>query len=97
MVPSTTRKFDFAPRRNRLATRIKMPEPQINELKEALRDALERRGTLPALRAQIRRDVFSAMEDGGDVRHPTPPENIVINELIREYLAFNSALIMNTK
>ena len=44
-----------------------------------------------ALRAQIRRDVFVAMEDGGDVCHPTPPENIVLNELVREYLEFNSA------
>ena len=68
-----------------------MPDSQLSELKEALRDALERRGTLGTLRAQIRRDVFSAMEDGGDAKHPTPPENVILNELVREYLEFNSA------
>ena len=65
--------------------------PELDDLKDALREALERRGTLSTLRAQVRREVFSAMEDGGDAQHPTPPENVVLNELIREYLEFNSA------
>ena len=67
-----------------------MPE-LIGDLRDALRDALERRGTLDALRAQIRREVFTAMEDSSDAQHPTPPENMVLNELVREYLEFNSA------
>ena len=66
------------------------PHSELVELKDALRDALERRGTLGTLRAQIRRDVFNAMEDSGDAEHPTPKENLIINELIREYLAFNN-------
>ena len=66
-------------------------DPALGQLKDALKDALERRGTLNGLRAQIRRDVFSAMEDGDGPQHPTPPENVVLNELIREYLGFNSA------
>ena len=49
----------------------------IHDLKDALREALERRGTMSSLRAHIRRDIFAAMEDGEDVQHPTPPENMV--------------------
>jgi lisH domain-containing protein FOPNL len=65
--------------------------PQLDDLKDALKDALERRGILDTVRAQLRRDIFTTMEDGSDARHPTPPENVILNELIREYLAFNSA------
>ena len=49
----------------------------IHDLKDALREALERRGTMSSLRAHIRGDIFAAMEDGEDVQHPTPPENMV--------------------
>jgi lisH domain-containing protein FOPNL len=62
---------------------------ELRDLKDALRDALERRGSLGALRAQIRHEVFAAMEDGADAAHPTPPENVILNEMIREYLEFN--------
>ena len=66
-----------------------MAAPDIAALRDALRDALERRGKLGDMRAAIRKEVFCAMEDGSDAQHPTPPENVVVNELIREYLAFN--------
>ena len=56
----------------------------ISTLRDALRDALHRRGTLDQMRAKMRTDVFFAMEAGSDAQHPTPPENVVINELIRE-------------
>lgn len=62
----------------------------VSELKDALREALERKGELGKLRASIRSSVFSAMEDQEDVQPAMPGENIVINELIREYLAFNN-------
>lgn len=62
----------------------------VDALRDALRDALERRGILNNLRASIRSSVFSAMEDQEDAQPPMPGENIVINELIREYLAFNN-------
>ena len=62
----------------------------VDELKGALKDALERRGALSAVRAQLQREIFTAMEEGTDACHPTPPENIILNELVREYLEFNS-------
>ena len=63
----------------------------VNELKDALRAALERRGTLNTLRAEIRSEVFSAMEDPEEAGKPAPcGENIILNELIREYLTHNN-------
>ena len=63
---------------------------EVSELREALRDALDRRGVLRGLKAQLRAEVFSTLEDGDDVRPSLPHENLLINELIREYLAFNN-------
>ena len=63
---------------------------EVSELREALRDALDRRGVLRGLKAQLRAEVFSTLEDGDDVRPTLPHENLLINELIREYLAFNN-------
>jgi lisH domain-containing protein FOPNL len=62
----------------------------VADLKDALRDALERSGKLNDLRSQIRQSVFSAMEDPEDTRPQVCGENIIINELIREYLSFNN-------
>jgi lisH domain-containing protein FOPNL len=55
----------------------------------ALRETLERRGVLGELRASLRSEVFAAMDDADDARPPLTNENLLINELIREYLAFN--------
>ena len=66
-----------------------MATSDVAALKDALRDALERRGVMGDLRATMRREIFSAMEDPQDVRPHLASENLLINELIREYLAFN--------
>lgn len=66
-------------------------------LKAAMRDALDTSGTISHVKAEIRAAVFQSLSDvtqgevGGDrVRDPpVPPENLIINELIREYLSFN--------
>lgn len=59
-------------------------------LKDALRDALERRGTLGSLRASIRQEIFATLEDRDQDAHPRlHGDNLIINELIREYLEFN--------
>lgn len=50
---------------------------------------LENRGVLGQLRAQIRAEVFSALNDPTDSRPLVSRENFLINELIREYLDFN--------
>ncbi|XP_058496983.1 lisH domain-containing protein FOPNL [Solea solea] len=60
-----------------------------SELKCVLRDTLESRGVLGQLKARIRAEVFSALDDQREPRPPLSHENLIINELIREYLDFN--------
>ena len=50
----------------------------------------DRRGILDQLRANVRSEVLLAMEDTEEPPPQMPDENIVINELIRDYLAFNN-------
>ncbi|XP_076001714.1 centrosomal protein 20 [Genypterus blacodes] len=61
----------------------------ITELKCAVRETLESRGVLGQLKARIRAEVFSALDDQREPRPPLSHENLLINELIREYLEFN--------
>ncbi|XP_023145206.2 lisH domain-containing protein FOPNL [Amphiprion ocellaris] len=61
----------------------------ITELKCAVRETLEARGVLGQLKARIRAEVFSALDDQREPRPPLSHENLLINELIREYLEFN--------
>ncbi|KAM3624450.1 uncharacterized protein V6R79_023624 [Siganus canaliculatus] len=62
----------------------------IAELKSAVRDTLESRGVLGQLKARIRAEVFNALDDQREPRPPLSHENLLINELIREYLKFNN-------
>lgn len=60
--------------------------------KAALREALEGTGKLDTIKAQLRAIVFQALDSStpdARTRPPPTPENLVINELIREYLEFN--------
>ncbi|XP_064808224.1 lisH domain-containing protein FOPNL [Oncorhynchus masou masou] len=61
----------------------------ITELKCALRESLESRGVLGQLKARIRAEVFNALDDQSEPRPTLSHDNLVINELIREYLEFN--------
>uniref|UniRef100_A0A1A8GXA1 Centrosomal protein 20 n=1 Tax=Nothobranchius korthausae TaxID=1143690 RepID=A0A1A8GXA1_9TELE len=61
----------------------------MSELKSAVRETLEARGVLGQLKARIRAEVFSALDDQREPRPPLSHENLLINELIREYLEFN--------
>uniref|UniRef100_A0A1A7Z452 Centrosomal protein 20 n=1 Tax=Iconisemion striatum TaxID=60296 RepID=A0A1A7Z452_9TELE len=61
----------------------------ISELKSAVRETLESRGVLGQLKARIRAEVFSALDDQREPRPPLSRENLLINELILEYLEFN--------
>uniref|UniRef100_A0A5F5PJW8 Centrosomal protein 20 n=1 Tax=Equus caballus TaxID=9796 RepID=A0A5F5PJW8_HORSE len=61
----------------------------VTELKAVLKDTLEKRGVLGHLRARIRAEVFSALDDESEPPPPLSHENLLINELIREYLEFN--------
>ncbi|KAM9050242.1 centrosomal protein 20-like [Megaptera novaeangliae] len=57
--------------------------------KEVLKDTLEKRGVLGHLKARIRAEVFNALDDESEPRPSLSHENLLINELIREYLEFN--------
>ncbi|XP_078095982.1 centrosomal protein 20 isoform X3 [Mustelus asterias] len=61
----------------------------VSELKSVLKETLEKRGVLGQLKARIRAEVFSALDDQSEPRPPLSHENLLINELIREYLEFN--------
>lgn len=59
------------------------------ELKSVLKETLENRGVLGQVKARIRSEVFSALDDQTETRPTLSNENMLINELIREYLEFN--------
>ncbi|TWW58589.1 centrosomal protein 20 isoform X2 [Takifugu rubripes] len=61
----------------------------ISELKCAIKETLESRGVWAQLKAGIRAEVFGVLDNTGEPRPPLSHENLLINELIREYLEFN--------
>ncbi|NXK85763.1 FOPNL protein, partial [Formicarius rufipectus] len=54
-----------------------------------LKDTLEKRGALAEIKARIRAEVFNALDDQSEPRPPLSHENLLVNELIREYLEYN--------
>ncbi|CAH1795313.1 unnamed protein product [Owenia fusiformis] len=61
----------------------------IQELKSVVKETLENRGVLGQIKARIRAEVFNALDDQTETRPSLSNENMLINELIREYLEFN--------
>ncbi|XP_014750857.1 PREDICTED: lisH domain-containing protein FOPNL isoform X3 [Sturnus vulgaris] len=62
----------------------------VAELKAVLKDTLEKRGALAQIKARIRAEVFNALDDQSEPRPALCRENLLINELIREYLEYNN-------
>ena len=62
----------------------------VDDLKTLLKDTLDNRGVLNQVRARIRAEIFSALDDQSDLKPVLSNENLLINELIREYLEFNN-------
>lgn len=60
----------------------------LSELKGALLDTLEARGVLGELKARVHEEIFRALDEPAP-RPAIPTENLLINELIREYLEYN--------
>ena len=54
-----------------------------------VRETLENRGVLSQLRARVRAEVFSALDDPTDSMPIMSRENMLINELIRDYMEYN--------
>ncbi|CAE8709976.1 unnamed protein product, partial [Polarella glacialis] len=61
----------------------------LEELKQALVETLEVRGSLGQVKAKVRAEIFAALDDEQAPRPQLPKENVVINELIREYFEYN--------
>ena len=62
----------------------------IDDLKNVLKETLEQKGALQKIKSQIRAEIFTAMDADSQKGKPGPPdENVLINELIREYLEYN--------
>lgn len=61
----------------------------IEELKDVLKDTLEDKGVLSQLRAKIRSEIFTTLNDQEYSKPKLSEENMIINELIREYLLYN--------
>ncbi|KAM8798430.1 centrosomal protein 20 [Eudromia elegans] len=61
----------------------------VAELKAVLKETLEKRGALGQIKARIRAEVFNALDDQNQPRPSLCHENLLINELIREYLEYN--------
>lgn len=53
-------------------------------------ETLERRGTLNSIRGQIRAEVFNSLDDKASVKPKPSNDTILLNELVREYLEYNS-------
>lgn len=58
----------------------------INELKDALKETLEEKGVLNEIRARMRSAIFSALDNDDKPKPKLSDENLIINEMIREYL-----------
>lgn len=62
----------------------------IDDMKTVLKESLEERGVLSELRARLRAEIFNSLNDKPLDRPKLSNENLIINELIREYLIFNN-------
>lgn len=61
----------------------------IEELKSVVKETLQTRGVLDQIKARMRAEVFNALDDPSGSKPELSNENLLINELIREYLEFN--------
>ena len=62
----------------------------LDDLKNVLRETLESKGVLGEIRAKIRAEIFTALDaDTGAGKPKLSNENLIINEMIREYLEYN--------
>lgn len=61
----------------------------LNDLKNAIKEILEENGSLNKIRAEIRENIYKAIETDESPKPKIPEENLIINELFREYLNYN--------
>lgn len=61
----------------------------LEDLKNVLRETLEQKGVLNEVKAKIRAEIFTALDSENVGKPPLSNENMIINEMIREYLEYN--------
>ena len=64
----------------------------VEELKNALKETLEQKGVLNKIRGIMRQSIFEAIESEDKAQPKISNENLIINELIKEYLNYNNYL-----
>lgn len=62
----------------------------LNEMKEVLKEHLEKNGTLNEVRSKMRSEIFNTLNNKPKNQTKLSNQNLLINELIREYLQFNN-------
>jgi len=71
----------------------------LDQLKDALYSTLQHKGSLDEIKARIRSEIFTALLQSSDESLPSPQPNntnLLINELIRDYLQFNQLNYSNS-
>ena len=61
----------------------------LEDLKNVLRETLEQKGVLNEVKAKIRAEIFTALDSENAGKPSLSNENMIINEMIREYLEYN--------
>ena len=61
----------------------------LDDLKSVLRETLEQKGVLNDVKAKIRAEIFTALDAETTNKPQLSNENMIINEMIREYLEYN--------
>ena len=62
----------------------------VEELKNALKETLEQRGVLNQIKAIMRQEIYESIENDDNPKPQLTRENLIINELIKEYLDFKN-------
>lgn len=61
----------------------------LEDLKNVLKETLQQKGVLNDIKAKIRAEIFTALDNETTGKPKLSNENMIINEMIREYLEYN--------
>ena len=62
----------------------------LNEMKEVLKEQLEKSGALNGVRAQLRSNIFSTLNNNQSSKQSLTNQDLILGELVREFLIFNN-------
>ena len=61
----------------------------IEELKASLKETMVKRGILNKIKAEMRKEIYDALDNDDNPKPKLTRENFIINELIKEYFYYN--------